>query len=96
MTDDIDIEPADTLYDAKTVAELTGRHLKLIHRWQREGRIRSVPDPTDGRRKLIPSTELLVIAKIPQVGTVKREITFTRMRDGSTFTRVIAVKKPRD
>ena len=84
----------DNYWTVDTVSQLTGRHPVTIRGWIRSGRIKSVQDTLDGRRRLIPVSEIAVILARPKHGRRLKKVLLSKS-DGSTIARTIPVpRKP--
>jgi hypothetical protein len=88
--DPLDGEPV--YYTVDDLAYLTGRDRQVIRKLIRDGRVPSVQDPKDRRRRLVPDTAIPTIVRLRQEGVVWRESTLTRS-DGTTVTIRIRRKK---
>ena len=83
------IEP-EVFVTIEDAAYLTGHPMRSIRRYIQTGAVRSITDPTDARRKLIPEEELLTIVKKAQHGLRRQRITLVRQSDGLKIVKLVA------
>ncbi len=91
---DTRIELADEHYTVESAAYLSGRSPAMIRRYIRNGVVQSIPDPTDGRRRLIPAGEMIRVIRQPRRG-YRKSPTILTLSDGSVLTIVTAKKVAR-
>jgi predicted DNA-binding transcriptional regulator AlpA len=83
---------SDNYYTVEYAAHLTGRSTEMLYRYIRQGIIETIPDPEDGRMRLIPWQELIKVLNQRKRGLRTKSVTLT-LSDGSTIQRVAAVPK---
>jgi hypothetical protein len=86
------IEVPERYYEIKDLAHRVGRNPELIRQWVQAGRVPSIQDPERKNGRLIPESAIPAILRMREVGSEWREVTYTRP-DGTTFTRVVHVKR---
>jgi hypothetical protein len=79
-------------YTVEAAALATGRSEQAIRRYIRLKTVESIPDPSDGRRKLIPVMELGKVVRQPMKGRRLRPVRFIK-GDGTTIVRILRVAK---
>jgi hypothetical protein len=84
--------PGDVHYTVEYAAHMVHRSTDMLYRYIREGRIRTVQDPEDGRVRLIPSMELLKVLDQPKRGLRRRIVPLT-LSDGTVIRKMIAMPK---
>lgn len=85
----INIGPAEYL-TVEAAAQQTGRSEEMIRRYIRKGIVDSIPDPTDGRRRLIALDELSKVIRQPMRGKRLKSVAITK-GDGTVIHRIIPV-----
>jgi hypothetical protein len=90
-TGPIDV-PEPVYVTVERAAEITRRNPEVIRRFIRDGLLRAVADPEDGRKLLIPDIDLIQVFRRPHRGYVKREVTLTSVTDGTIIK--LDIQKP--